>query len=477
MKLRNMIALCLSVLLIGSATVSCKGKSNEPQATAEAAPSPLAPEAQTDYTENAETVSTLNALRESFSAMTDSETFEYSEDTEKNGMTVTRYTGNAASVKIPAAVDGKPVTAIQKDAFAGCAQIERLYIPDTVTQIEVGALADCEAMIALRTPMAGTGAEEGQYLGALFGADGYANNPMHVPATLVYLELGGTADTLADYALFDCNDLLLVSLPTSVTAIGKYAFYSCTALVTVNTEHLTSVAPHAFDRCASLSRVDLSSAQQIGLGAFEGCVGIRRMVLPFVGGSRTENTYLGYIFGASVVDFSAGYYPLFLSEVALTEGCERLGENAFFECETLTRVTLPSTLFEIGIRAFSGCERLASVSLPNGVRSVAENAFFDCKSLSELSFGSAPTLQSLGINAFYGCISLTAVVLPDTLTALPASCFADCTALKSINLGGVTQVGKNAFRNCTSLTTIRALDAVKFEKGNDLAKDLLKSQK
>ncbi len=477
MKIRNMIALCLSVLLIGGAAVSCKGKSDEPQATAETAPAPLTPEAQTDYTENTETVSTLNTLRESFSTLADATEFEFSENSEGGGVVLERYTGNTASVKIPAFINGKPVTAIQKETFAGCAQIEQLYIPDCVTQIEAGALADCDALVALRTPLAGTNEENGQYLGALFGAASYVDNPMHVPSTLVYLELGGSASVLADYTLFDCNDLLLVSLPESVTSVGKYTFYNCTSLISVNTEHLTSVASHAFDRCERLTRVDLSAVSQIGLGAFEGCMGIRRMILPFVGESHTQNTYLGYVFGASAVEFSAGYYPLYLTEVVLNEGCERLAENAFFECETLTRVALPSTLGEVGIRAFSGCSRLTSISLPSGVRTIGENAFFDCKSLVELSFGSAPTLQSLGINAFYGCISLTAVTLPDTLTVLPASCFADCAALQSVDLGGVTKVGKNAFRNCMSLTRITASGEVKFEKGNDVAKDLLKSQK
>ena len=65
------------------------------------------------------------------------------------------------------------------------------------------------------------------------------------------------------------------------------------------------------------------------------------------------------------------------------------------------------------------------------------------------------------------------VALPATLKSLPASCFAGCIALETLDLGGVTQVGAEAFRHCKALTTVTASGQVNFEKGNDFVKSLL----
>ena len=211
----------------------------------------------------------------------------------------------------------------------------------------------------------------------------------------------------------------------------------------------------------------------IGFGALEGCVGLRTLTLPFVGGSVNENTYLGYIFGAAVYDFAKGYYPTYLTAVTLLSTCKTLGNYAFYECETLTEMELPETLTSIGIRAFDGCIRLTDITLPDGVTSIGDNAFFGCISLESVAFGASSKLTKIGINAFYDCTALTEITLPQSLKSLPASCFAGCLLLKEIDLGGVTAVGKQAFRNCKSLASISARSDITFDDGNDCAERLL----
>ena len=333
-------------------------------------------------------------------------------------------------------------------------------------------LKGCDNLISLRTPLPAE--EEKQFLGYLFGSDSHEDNARDVPAALKYLELGGNAHRLADFALFDCNDLVCVTLPKSMTEIGSYALYHCSSLLELNTAHLTRLAEHALDSCSALTVLTFGKElTSIGLGALEGCDALRSLTLPFVGGTPLENQYLGYVFGAEVPDHANGFYPTYLSAVEVLDGCIMLGGYAFYECETLTKVTLPETLTEIGIRAFAGCKRLIGLSFPDALKTIRENAFFDCISLQTVAFGDSSALSTLGINAFYNCYALTSVILPESLKSLPASCFACCLDLETVDFGGVTEVGKNAFRHCISLKNAVAPSDISLEEGNDSIEAIL----
>ena len=451
MNAKKILVCCLALLLCLGALISCKKQPEplpEPE-TLERIPS-LDPDKLTDYTADPETSLYLETLGNSFRNMPETAATAFKLVDSGVGWTVEKYLGTDADVRVPATVNGKPVIALANGAFVANKTVKRLYLPDSVTSIGTNLLTDCEVLAALRTPLLGANAEEKQYLGYLFGAARFEDNPRDVPATLKYLELGGTKTSLAAFALYECNDLELITLPACMTRLETYSLFACQRLLALNVDHLTQLDEHAMDSCSSLTRLEFgSSLFQIGLGALEGCTELRTLTVPFVGGSMTENTYLGYIFGARVSDFSAGYYPTYLTRVTVL-AATRLDHYAFYQCKTLTELTLPDTVTTIGSRAFSGCLYLKTLSLPTSLTSIGENAFFGCRSLKRLD-ASQTALSSIGVNAFYYCDALSEVILPATVTTIPASCFASCAELETINLEGVTEIGANAFRGCPKL--------------------------
>ncbi|MBQ9806487.1 MAG: leucine-rich repeat protein [Clostridia bacterium] len=455
MSIKKSVALFLAILLCMTFLYGCTAESES--FTAE--PVTLTPLAELDrsklgdYTANEETRNRVAALKQTFDGMPETEVSLFAVTEHENSCEITKYlgTGKAASVRIPAVINGKPVTAIANGAFAGDADVKALYIPDGVISIGTNILTDSPDVSALRTPFMGASRDSEQYLGYFFGAESYINNPLNIPATLKYLEIGEGAEKIASYSLFECNDLELITLPESVKTVESYALYGCTSLLAINVDHLTTLAPHALHSCSALTKLTFSETlTSIGLGALEGCEEIRTLTLPFVGGSATENTYLGYIFGAETPDFAPGYYPQYLTRITVLDICTALGQFAMYECDMLTEVTLPDTLTSIGLRAFSGCLYLESITFPNALTSIGDNAFFGCRSLKALDL-SQTALTSIGTNAFYFCDALTEVKLPDSLTVLPASCFAQCNQLASINLENIVTIGKNAFRGCPDL--------------------------
>lgn len=463
MKIQKLIALLLAALLCVTGLSACKNEGDFEKEMETLAPlEPLDPEKLGDYSADTELMKMIEGYQNTFTSMPESprELFEL---TERNGAwQITKYIGNVQFLRIPDEIDGKPVTSIGAEAFrsdkvdqnGNIVKNETLiavYIPDSVTSIGTKVFEHCTAIKSLRTPLMGEDFATAQYLGYLFGASRYEDNARDVPASLEYLELGGKYTELPAHALFDCNDLIYVAFPETLKSIGTYAMYNCKSLVALDVRNLTALAPHALDACRGLTKLTFGeSLTSIGIGALEACDSLRTLTLPYVGGSATENRYLGYIFGATVPDFSAGYYPQYLTRVTLLPTCTSIGNYAFHECDMLTEVVLPETLTEIGTRAFSGCLYLSKINFPTALTTVGDSAFFGCRSLAEIDL-SQTALARIGINAFYYCDALTAVTLPTTLSSLPASCFAGCTKLERINLEGITEVGTNAFRGCPKI--------------------------
>lgn len=469
MKVVKIIALTLALTLLSLPLFSCKKQEpDEPPKKQTAEPIPA--EKRLDYTEIPALSAQIAGYLADFSDMSESAESNFSVVLENGFCMISAYLGTNTEVRVPKVINGQTVTGLKKSAFENNATLKKLYLPDTIVTIEKGSLDGCVALEKLHTPLVGENGTDGQFLGHLFGASTYRDNARDVPPSLAYLEIGGEITRIADFALFDCNDLVCVRLPESVIAVGAYSFYNCERMIAVNTENLLQVGEHAFDSCAELTKlVFCDRLTSFGAGCLQGCAKLNSLTLPFVGGSMTENVYLGYLFGATTPAFAKGYYPPYLTDVTVLSTCTSIGSYAFYECESLTTLSMSENVTEVGARAFSGCVRLLSVSFSERLARIRENAFFGCISLETLTFGdaSASSLTEIGINAFYHCSALSTITLPKSLTALPASCFAGCLSLEELDLGGVQSVGEQAFRHCHSLVRVTAQPSVSFEEGNE----------
>jgi hypothetical protein len=61
----------------------------------------------------------------------------------------------------------------------------------------------------------------------------------------------------------------------SLTTVGMYAFYYCTALASVNLPSVTTVGSYAFGNCDSLSKVELPLLTTINTYTFRGCTALQ----------------------------------------------------------------------------------------------------------------------------------------------------------------------------------------------------------
>ena len=172
-----------------------------------------------------------------------------------------------------------------------------------------------------------------------------------------------------------------------------------------------------------------------------------------------------------------------LTAVTLPEGVKNIGDMAFAWCSNLASVILPKSLTSIGEWAFADCKSLTSISLPDNILTVGSGAFSDCGNIEidvpgttgnrpenfEIENGSLVKYTGIGGNvivpngvtkiggdAFKNCSSLTSVTLPKGVTSIGDSAFYGCGNLMSIDLPeSVTSIADHAFSGCKRLMSIK----------------------
>ncbi len=457
--------LLMAALLLLSALPACRDAGDGGGTTA-----PVESVTMPDLADGREPTSTVGyeeRLTTAFQnkAAAPAEHFTYTAD--GGAVTITGYTGGDVVVVIPSEIEGMPVVALAETAFAGKGTLRALSIPDTVSDLAAGALADLSSLATLRTPMA---AASGYiHFGSLFGAETYETNAAHVPDALTTLILTA-GDEIPAYAFYDCR-IEAVSLPSTLTRIGEFAFYGNEKLayIPLGGTALDAVGEHAFTNCRALLSLDLpATVETMGFAMLEGCGKLESLTVPFVGAGRgiadmpevkdegeTEDDdilttdHLGYIFGAKSYLHTAGYIPASLITVTVREGCGEIPANAFFECASIREIILPAGVTIIGRRAFYGCEKLAKMAIPDSVTAIGDDAFHGCIRLVDLTVGAGVT--ALGVQVFMDCLSLKTVTLPASVTHLPNATFAGCRSLETLTAPGVQSQGEKVFHHCDKL--------------------------
>ena len=320
------------------------------------------------------------------------------------------------------------VEIIGERAFVGCTGLSAIRIPAGVTSVGDGAFASCLGFseIGLAPGNDAYAVEDG----VLFSSDrktlaawpaGKIESEYAIPA-------GVTA--VSRYAFYTCAGLSAVALPEGLDSIGQSAFEGCTGLNEITLpESLRSIGEQAFYRCSSLSGIRIpAGVESIGQGAFARCTR-----LPEIGISSDNIHYRaveGVLFTTDMKTLAA--YPAGRTE---------------------SGYSVPESVTELMASAFNGSGRLTLVELPEGLETIGNGAFRDCTALTGLTIPAGVTV--MGANLFEGCRSLAGVTLPAGITDIGNSAFAGCTSLAEITVPeGVTAIGGSAFRGCAALTRI-----------------------
>lgn len=196
-----------------------------------------------------------------------------------------------------------------------------------------------------------------------------------------------TVVSVGENAFLKNKNIDSLSIPESVTSIGKSAFAGSYIKSVTMENGVVTLSDNAFRECVYLESISLSkSLESIPQGCFYSCTRLTTLTIPdsvkSIGDSALYGcSHLEEIEIPSSVKVIGSYAlanNLLLKSLSLCEGLEEIKSFAFFQNPTLDRVEIPSTVKSIGEYAFAECTSLESVTLNEGLENLGDSAFDTC---------------------------------------------------------------------------------------------------
>ena len=199
---------------------------------------------------------------------------------------------------------------------------------------------------------------------------------------------------------------------------------------------------------------------QVEPGAFGGETALQSLTLPegieYIGSNAFNNSGLEEIvLPETLVEIGQfAFSKTRLTEVVIPGSVELLRASAF-EGKSNGGSPLEKVVFEgnkireLELRTFSYCDRLKEIALPEGRESIGYNAFDGCSALERIDIPASVTY--VGEAAFVYCTGLKEAVIGDGVAEIAKRAFAECTALKRVVIGrGIRRIGDMAFNTRSS---------------------------
>ena len=174
----------------------------------------------------------------------------------------------------------------------------------------------------------------------------------------------------------------------------------------------------------------------------------------------------------------AFYECMSITELTLPEGVETIGYGAFGRCLNLETLSLPDSLTQIEGSAFSSCEALKTVFVGTGLQSVGGWAFDYCRAIKEVHIKDLKKWlkvsgSDIGKPTFYGADLyvngeiLTDLVITSDMCPVANSAMVGCGSLRSVSLPtDVADIGGyGVFSRCRNLSTVIIPDNITFLGG------------
>ena len=362
-----------------------------------------------------------------------------------SGSVLSNYLDYDNKAAIDASSSYANITSVGQKAFFSQYTVTSVILPDSVTSIGDFAFAKTNSLTRVST----------------------AINNYNLPASL---------NAIGDYA-FTNTAISSVSLGSSVTSIGTWAFYMNPQMTSLyidpNNQYYAGDSKYAALYSKAVSGWNTTYILEYITGTtalsdktytiLSGTTEIRKFAVASVAtGAMTKLTIPTSV--TTIDDFG----------LCMSAG----GGSDYWRCRaSITEIIFDnyqnSLCSSIGVYAFGYQQVLASTAatalqLPDNssidLLIIKQKAFRYCKNLYTVEFpvngtmvdddGNTTSYYTLAQMAFDQCDKLHSIIIPSCITEIGFATFWGARALQSVTLDGILSIGREAFCNCSSLGSV-----------------------
>ena len=384
------------------------------------------------------------------------------------------------------------VSIIGQSAFSGCNQLTELAISEGVTSIGAYAFRGCSALSTIEIPSSVYEIGENAFSQTQWYNDQpqglvYAGNVLYcykgeMPENYS-IELKDGTTGIADNAFTNNGtNLVSITVPEGVKAIGRRAFAGCKLISLSLPNSITDIGYNAFQGCIDLTDINIPlGVTRLDGQIFYGCKSLKQIEIPagvtiigdqefgecknltklIIADSDSELTFVrGYgtsgKWGVSDCPLSSIYIGRNIKARYDYDYTTNFLYSPFGAKETITNLQFGDKVTEINREAFSYCSGLTSIELPRGIKTIDYAAFKGCENLSFINL--PDSLTSLGARVFEECANLQSINIPKKMESIEGYVFAG-SGLTSISIpSNITSIGERAFWDCKHLDDLRIED-------------------
>lgn len=390
---------------------------------------------------------------------------------------------NLREVEIPL-----PVHGIGSKAFEDCVNLQTVEIPDSMSKISDSAFDGCPNVELNATP----GTYGAEYAAALQKSDveeveyedvkdAQIINPGTDEKTEASVS-GEESDTEEESDLTTDEQTPAPEPTLSVeterinnrTLLGQSSIVSGRAVIFIDNRQSNVLnGNQSAGSNAGSDRIDLSQLGETeGIETEAGQAGLLGLENLLADNAQKGKDFPKYtIVGDTKIAAQAFYQDENLTEYQIEDGITQIGEFAFAR-SGLTSLTIPEGVTDIGYGAFYHCDALAEVTIPSTVTRIEPYAFDQTLWIQDMDSAASPFkivgdgiliayggsdsvvnipngVKQIGPLVFKDHMGITAVNIPETVEVVCEEAFMGCRNLKTINGGNnLVRVEDRAFMDC-----------------------------
>ena len=392
---------------------------------------------------------------------------------------------------------------VGSQAFANCSALQSVTIPATINVSNTNIFQNCNSIKKLTWNATNVSSQfvPTANIEQVTIGDGVTELPQYFlqNAKITSLSLPSSLTSIGSYAFQNCSGLSSLSLPSGLATIDSYAFQNCKGITTLTIPpSVKTIGESAFRDCNSLSYLNMGNGiTTIGSHAFRSTylVSVR---IPESVTSVGQYTFAGCsrlkkVFVACDVNNLNNGNNFYNSPVVVTIGkpswCNiHLDPNTSFEVDGITYVitdmvnrlvkivdvdeTKCASDIEVKKVKYRNVEftptELGTAALA-GNYTVKSFKFGDVTVIPQYAFYVSALLKveipynivAIGQHAFENCKQMTEFVIANNgLNTIDQYVLAGCSSLRRVELGNlVATIYSNSFNGCNRIKTLRVNNA------------------